>query len=90
MNPQMSEASSDKPSVIHRRVAQRIETALQDTRVVLIAGPRQAGKSTLAHTFETETRPYLTLDDAPTLQAARSDPVSFLRGLDQADRKSVV
>lgn len=84
MNPQMSEASSDKPSVIHRRVAQRIETALQDTRVVLIAGPRQAGKSTLAHTFETETRPYLTLDDAPTLQAARSDPVSFLRGLDQA------
>ena len=80
----MSEALSAEPSVIQRRVAQRIETALQDTRVVLIAGPRQAGKSTLAQTFETETRPYLTLDDAPTLQAARSDPVSFMRGLDQA------
>ena len=80
----MSAAHPAEPSVIRRRVAQRVETALQDTRVVLIAGPRQAGKSTLAQTFESETRPYLTLDDAPTLQAARADPVSFVRGLDLA------
>jgi uncharacterized protein len=70
----MSEALSEQPSVIRRGAAQRVETALQDTRVVLIAGPRKAGKSTLARTFETDSRPYLTLNDAPTLQAARSDP----------------
>jgi uncharacterized protein len=84
MNLRMSEALPDQPSKIHRRVAQRIETALQDTRVVLIAGPRQAGKTTLARAFETDSRPYITLDDAPTLQAARSDPVGFMRGFDQA------
>ena len=31
-----------------RRIRGRVEAALRDTRVVLIAGPRQAGKTTLA------------------------------------------
>ncbi|PSM16307.1 AAA family ATPase [Nitratireductor sp. StC3] len=55
--------------------------ALGDTRVVLIAGPRQAGKTTLARTFAGPDRPYVTLDDAGALSAARSDPVGFVRGI---------
>lgn len=49
-----------------------IEAALADTPVVLLNGPRQSGKSTLARHFA-ETllaARYLTLDDAATLAAA--------------------
>ena len=67
-----------------RRIRQRVEVALQDTRVVLIAGPRQAGKTTLAREFESLERPYFTLDDLATLQGVRSDPVGFVRALDMA------
>ena len=69
---------------IPRRVTPRVETALSDTRVVLISGPRQAGKTTLARQFAGTGRPYFTLDEAGSLEAARSDPVGFVRGLDRA------
>lgn len=62
----------------------RIEEALEDTRVVLIAGPRQSGKTTLATEIANKDMPFLTLDDATQLDAAQSDPVGFLRGLDRA------
>ncbi|NTI75901.1 ATP-binding protein [Rhizobium rhizogenes] len=67
-----------------RKVAPKIAEALEDTRVVLISGPRQAGKTTLARRFVADDRPYLTLDDVGTLAAARSDPIGFVRGLDKA------
>ncbi len=67
-----------------RKVAPKIAEALEDTRVVLISGPRQAGKTTLARRFVADDRPYLTLDDVGTLAAARSDPIGFVRGLDRA------
>lgn len=70
------------PPLIPRRASSLVETALGDTRVVLVAGPRQAGKTTLARQFTGTGRPYLTLDDAGTLQSARADPVGFVRGLD--------
>jgi len=57
---------------------------LQDTRVVLLAGPRQAGKTTLARSLAEPSRSYLTLDDATTLAAAQSDPAGLIRDLDQA------
>lgn len=60
-----------------------IRTALRDTRVVAISGPRQSGKTTLARRFARQGRNYLTLDSQPTLAAARSDPVAFIRGLDR-------
>jgi hypothetical protein len=56
---------------------------LRDTRVVAISGPRQSGKTTLARRFARQGRNYLTLDSQPTLAAARSDPVAFIRGLDR-------
>ncbi|WP_394757402.1 ATP-binding protein [Rhodoferax sp.] len=71
-------------AVIARHVQGKITTALQDTRVVLVVGPRQAGKTTLARLYATRDRPYLTLDDPATLAAARSDPAGFVRGLNQA------
>jgi uncharacterized protein len=55
---------------IPRRAARKVELALQDTRVVLVAGPRQSGKSTLVKRFSDETRPYVSLDDAQVLSAA--------------------
>uniref|UniRef100_UPI0031010E48 ATP-binding protein n=1 Tax=Neorhizobium sp. EC2-8 TaxID=3129230 RepID=UPI0031010E48 len=72
------------PSYYARKVRPKIAEALSDTRVVLISGPRQAGKTTLAREFVAEDRPYITLDDTGTLAAARSDPIGFVRGLDKA------
>lgn len=60
-----------------------VRAALRDTRVVAISGPRQSGKTTLARRFARQGRNYLTLDSQPTLAAARSDPVAFIRGLDR-------
>ncbi|MGH8301081.1 MAG: ATP-binding protein [Steroidobacteraceae bacterium] len=61
-----------------------VRTALRDTRVVAISGPRQSGKTTLARRFARQGRIYLTLDSQPTLAAAKNDPVAFIRGLDRA------
>ncbi len=69
---------------VPRRVQSKITAALQDTRVVLVVGPRQAGKTTLAKLYANRDRPYITLDDPATLAAARSDPTGFIRGLKQA------
>lgn len=62
----------------------RLREALTDTRVVLLSGPRQSGKTTLARQVATPDMPYFTLDDATTLAAAQHDPVGFVRGLDRA------
>lgn len=81
----MPPAPSPAPSGTIARHAQRqITTALQDTRVVLVVGPRQAGKTTLARQYANSDRPYLTLDDPATLAAARADPAGFVRGLQSA------
>lgn len=67
--------------------------ALADTPVVVVAGPRQAGKSTLAARVVADAQgTWLTLDDAAVLDAARTDPVGFvggrhgLVGIDEAQR----
>lgn len=62
----------------------RVEEALADTRVVLISGPRQSGKTTLATDIAADEMPFFTLDEATVLAAANNDPVGFLRGLDRA------
>jgi predicted AAA+ superfamily ATPase len=71
-------------AVYPRRSESAIRTALRDTRVVAITGPRQSGKTTLARRFARQGRVYLTLDDRATLAAAKSDPVAFIRALDRA------
>ncbi len=52
--------------------------------MVLLAGPRQAGKTTLVRKFAERGLHYLTLDDELTLLSAREDPVGMIRNLDRA------
>jgi len=60
----------------------RLEEALTDTPVVLVHGPRQAGKSALTRVVASVTgHGYVTLDADVQLEAARSDPTGFLAGL---------
>ncbi|MGH2397326.1 MAG: hypothetical protein ACRDFW_10125 [bacterium] len=57
-----------------------LRRALDDTRVVLLHGARQVGKSTLAQGVAVEHGGrYFTLDDAATLGMARGDPAALVR-----------
>ena len=67
-----------------RRIESRIAEAMTDTPVVLLAGPRQAGKTTLVRQVAEGALRYLTLDDELTLLSAREDPVGMIRSLDRA------
>ena len=71
-------------SLFPRWIEPRIDEALQDTPVVLLAGPRQAGKTTLVRQIAQRGMHYLTLDDDLTLLSAREDPVGMIRNLDRA------
>jgi uncharacterized protein len=66
-----------------RNLTPRLVAALRDTPVVYLQGPRQSGKSTLVQALGGEgyEAEYLTLDEAPTLAAAQSDPDGFIGGL---------
>ena len=64
-----------------RHAEARVRTALTDTRVVVLVGPRQSGKTTLARQFaDDEKRPFITLDDDQFRRFAQDDPVAFMRG----------
>lgn len=67
-----------------RFAKRRVEEALLDTPAVLLAGPRRSGKTTLVRDIADAGRTYVTLDDQNVLEAARSDPAGFIRGLDKA------
>ena len=72
-------------NVYPRHVEPKIIEALADTPVVMIAGPRQAGKTTLVRRLAaSHGMRYLTLDDEMTLLAATEDPVGMIRALDRA------
>lgn len=56
-----------------------VEEALADTRVILVNGARQAGKSTLVSLIgEDRGAVWFSLDDPQTRQAAAADPVTFV------------
>jgi len=67
-----------------RNLIRPLLKALADTRVLLLHGARQTGKSTLVQRIAATEHParYLTLDDAGVLAAARGDPAGFLASLD--------
>jgi len=69
--------------MFERFVERRAAEALSDTPVVLIVGPRRAGKTTLVRKMAEAGRTYITLDDQTVLEAARSDPAGFIRGVDR-------
>ncbi len=70
-------------ATIHRRLASELLLeALADTPVVLVHGPRQCGKTTLARLVgEPAGYAYFTFDDEATLAAAQADPVGFVADL---------
>ncbi len=66
--------------LVPRRAQSLVSEALEDTRVVLVNGARQAGKSTLTR-LAADSRPGTVvrlLDDAATLRAAHDDPAGFV------------
>jgi len=71
------------PHLVPRRVAAQVNAALTDTRVVLISGARQAGKSTLVRIVAGDRLAErldldLDLDRAQDRAAATADPVGFV------------
>lgn len=65
-----------------RELVKCITLAMADTPVVLINGPRQAGKTTLVQQYD-PTLPYFTLDDDNLLNAALEDPMGFIGQIDR-------
>lgn len=63
-----------------RRVTQAVRVALEEARVVLVQGARQAGKSTLMRiiTRDSPDATARTLDDPDMRAAATADPKSFI------------
>ena len=71
-----------KPTTIPRFLAPRLPEALADTPVVLIHGPRQCGKTTLARMVgERRGYRYFSFDDEAARGAAERDPVGFVADL---------
>ncbi|MEW6074224.1 MAG: ATP-binding protein [Planctomycetota bacterium] len=72
-----------RPDPLHPRFAEaRLLEALDDSPVVLIHGPRQAGKTTLARMAgDPRGYAYFTFDDDVLLAAAIADPVGFVADL---------
>lgn len=71
---------NELPGLVPRRAESLVAEALADTRVVLVNGARQAGKSTLtrlAATHRPDTVVRL-LDDPATLRAAMEEPTEFV------------
>ncbi len=72
--------SGDSP--VPRLVQVGLQISLTDTPVVLIQGPRQCGKTTLARTVaEPLGYGYVSFDDDNLVRAARSDPLGFVLDL---------
>jgi predicted AAA+ superfamily ATPase len=68
--------------VLPRLVQASLQASLADTPVVLLQGPRQCGKTTLARRVaEPAGFGYLSFDDDNLLRAARADPLGFVADL---------
>lgn len=71
-----------KTTPLPRHLAPRLREALADTPAVLIHGPRQSGKTTLARLVgEPRGYRYVSFDDEAVQGAARRDPIGFVEGL---------
>lgn len=70
-------------ALFSRYAAADVETALADTPVVVIVGPRQSGKSTLAEQLAAQRGAgVISLDDAAARSAANADPTGFVEERD--------
>jgi uncharacterized protein len=71
-------------SLVARHAEASVNLALSDTRVVIVLGARQVGKSTLLERVASEgaRRELVTLDDQAIRSAATLDPAGFIATLD--------
>lgn len=67
-----------------RFIEQRVRNAMKARRIVLICGPRQSGKTTLARQIADDKIPFISLDDPSILQSAIDDPYRMVRDYQQA------
>lgn len=78
----LQSANMKEAKIIPRYILPKLRAALKDTPAVLIHGPRQSGKSTLAQIIgEEKGYRYYTFDDLGVLSAAREDPIGFVADL---------
>ncbi|MBC8518872.1 MAG: AAA family ATPase, partial [Gammaproteobacteria bacterium] len=72
----------NKPVLHPRFLLSRVNDALADTPVVLIHGPRQCGKTTLAQQVgDADGFTYLSFDDDVQRASAQVDPVGYVADL---------
>lgn len=70
------------PKKYKRWMTESVANALHNRRVVVIAGPRQCGKTTLARQLaaqKTAVFIFRTLDDTTLLKAAQDNPLDFVK-----------
>ncbi|MDE0423004.1 MAG: ATP-binding protein [Gammaproteobacteria bacterium] len=76
----LNRVGNPESNFVARHVEDPIRTALGDTRIVALVGPRQSGKTTLARRIaERDGRPFVTLDDDQARRFAQDDPAGFMR-----------
>ena len=73
---------ASSPKLVPRLLEPRVHASLRDTPVVLIHGPRQCGKTTLARVAgKARGHRYISFDDDAIRSAAQYDPVGFVADL---------
>src|ERR1700677_2852284 len=82
--PGSGSSSTGAPTLVARHLWANVQAALADTRVVVVLGARQVGKSTLvAQIAEGEPgRLIITLDDEARRRGAIEDPTGFVADLE--------
>lgn len=63
---------------IKRDIEERVKKINETFLVMLVTGPRQAGKTTILRELSEKNRKYVTLDDFANRQLAKEDPKTFL------------
>ena len=70
------------PALHPRFIRSRLVASLADTPAVLVHGPRQCGKTTLARQVgDAKGYTYISFDDDALCASARADPVGFVADL---------
>ena len=70
-----------KKKLYPRYIKPLLLSALKDAPAVLIHGPRQCGKTTLARIVGEPKYKYISFDDIVVAESAKADPIGFVKNL---------